>query len=145
MAKYLIDTNVVLRFCNASDSQHTLAGSAISHLLATGNECYLTAQVLIELWVVATRPANVNGLGWTTERTKSIIEDSPQIFPCWLALVTVKEILGKRAHDSRLVSIMLTSKVTHLLTFNGKDFNISENITIVHPQDCLPSSTIDAS
>jgi predicted nucleic acid-binding protein len=155
MAKYLIDTNVVLRFCNASDSQHTLAGSAISHLLATGNECYLTAQVLIELWVVATRPANVNGLGWTTERTKSIIdqllyrfpmlEDSPQIFPCWLELVTVKEILGKRAHDSRLVSIMLTSKVTHLLTFNGKDFNISENITIVHPQDCLPSSTIDAS
>jgi predicted nucleic acid-binding protein len=146
MTKYLIDTNVVLRFCNASDSQHALAGSAILHLLATGNECYLTAQVLIELWVVATRPANVNGLGWTAERTKSIIdqllyrfpmlEDSPQIFPCWLELVTVKEILGKRAHDIRLVSIMLTSNITHLLTFNGKDFNISENITIVYPQDC---------
>lgn len=76
MAKYLIDTNVVLRFCNASDSQHALAGSAISHLLATGNECYLTAQVLIELWVVATRPANVNGLGWTFSSLVSLGERS---------------------------------------------------------------------
>lgn len=150
MTKYLLDTNVVLRFCNPADSQHTLASNAIAHLLMGGNDCYLTAQVLIELWVVATRPTNVNGLGWTTERTRTIIdqllyrfpslEDTPQIFPHWLELVTVKDIQGKRAHDIRLLGIMASHQITHLLTFNGKDFKISENIAIIHPQDCLPSS-----
>lgn len=64
MTKYLLDTNVVLRFCNPSDVQHNLATDAISCLLTQGDECFLTAQVLVELWVVATRPVEVNGLGW---------------------------------------------------------------------------------
>ena len=63
MAQYLLDTNIVLRFSNPSDTQHSLAAEAVATLLAQGGECYLTAQVLIELWVVATRPVDVNGLG----------------------------------------------------------------------------------
>ena len=39
-----------------------------------GNECYLTAQVLIELWVVATRLVEVNGLGWSIEQTRQVID-----------------------------------------------------------------------
>jgi len=54
MTKYLLDTNVVLRLSNPSDDQHELVTEAIATLLTQGNECYLTAQVLIELWVVAT-------------------------------------------------------------------------------------------
>ncbi len=74
MAKYLLDTNVVLRFSSPSDSQHYLATEAVATLLRQGNECYLTAQILIELWVVATRPVNVNGLGWSAEQTHGVIE-----------------------------------------------------------------------
>ncbi len=101
MTKYLLDTNVVLRFCNPFDRQHSLATDSISYLLTQGDECFLTAQVLVELWVVATRPVEVNGLGWAVEQAKSIIdqllnrfpllEESPQIFPNWLELVTVNE------------------------------------------------------
>lgn len=65
MAKYLLDTNVVLRLSNPSDDQHELVTEAIATLLTQGDEYYLTEQVLIELWVVATRPINVNGLGWS--------------------------------------------------------------------------------
>lgn len=61
MTRYLLDTNVILRFCNPSDLQHDLAKEAISCLLNQADECFLTAQVLIELWVVATRPVQVNG------------------------------------------------------------------------------------
>ena len=32
--------------------------------MTQGDECFLTAQVLVELWVVATRPVEVNSLGW---------------------------------------------------------------------------------
>ncbi len=71
MTKYLLDPNVVWRFCNPSDVQHHLAVDAISCLLNQADECFITAQVLIESAnVVATRPVQVNGLGWTTETTR---------------------------------------------------------------------------
>jgi len=84
----------------------------------------LTAQVLVELWVVATRPIAVNGLGWTGEQTRStidqllnrfpLLEESSQIFPNWLDLVTTRKVKGKRTHDARIVAVMLTHEITHL-------------------------------
>jgi hypothetical protein len=40
------------------------------YLLTQGDECFLTAQVLVELWVVATRPVEVNGLGWAVNTVR---------------------------------------------------------------------------
>ena len=74
MTKYLLDTNVVLRFANPSDQKHTIVTNAVYNLLLRGDECYLTAQVIIELWVVDTRPKKVNGLGWSVSKTREIIE-----------------------------------------------------------------------
>jgi len=151
MTRYLLDTNVVLRFCNPSDVQHSLATDAIACLLTQGDECFLTAQVLIEFWVVATRPVEVNGLGWAVEGTRStidqllnrfpLLEDSSQIFPNWLQLVTVNRITGKRTHDVRIVAVMLAHGVTHLLTFNPSDFIASAGITIVPPQELVIPQT----
>jgi predicted nucleic acid-binding protein len=151
MTRYLLDTNVVLRFCNPSDVQHSLATDAISCLLTQGDECFLTAQVLIEFWVVATRPVEVNGLGWAVEETRStidqllnrfpLLEESSHIFPNWLQLVTVYRITGKRTHDVRSVAVMLAHGVTHLLTFNPSDFIASAGITIVPPQELVIPQT----
>ncbi|MBH8562310.1 type II toxin-antitoxin system VapC family toxin [Nostoc sp. CENA67] len=145
MSKYLLDTNVVLRFSNPSDIQHSLATDSICYLLTQGHECYLTAQVLVELWVVATRPVEVNGLGWSVEQARSIIdqlinrfpliEESPQIFSYWLDLVTVNKVMGKHTHDVRILATMLVHEVTHILTFNPSDFAVVSGITIVRPQD----------
>ena len=63
MTRYLLDTNIVLRLNNRSDSQHNLVKEAVNVLIASSNECCLCAQVLIEFWVVATRPIQSNGLG----------------------------------------------------------------------------------
>ena len=145
MTRYLLDTNVVLRFCNPCDVQHRLATYAISCLLAQGDECFLTAQVLIELWVVATPPVVLNGLGWTVEQTRNIIdqllnrfpllEESSEVFPNWLDLVTTSKVMGKRTHDVRIVAVMLVHGITHLLTFNPSDFAVTSSITIVRPQE----------
>ncbi|MBE9064168.1 PIN domain-containing protein [cf. Phormidesmis sp. LEGE 11477] len=147
MAKYLLDTNVVLRFSNPSDAQHDLSTEAVATLLFQGNECYLTAQILIELWVVATRPVDVNGLGWSVEQTRDITEqlldhfpvagETSQIFPSWFALVTDNRIKGKRAHDARVTAVMLTSGISHILTLNPNDFSGVPGITIVRPQQVL--------
>lgn len=145
MTRYLLDTNVVLRFCNPCDVQHRVATDAISCLLAQGDECFLTAQVLIELWVVATRSVVVNGLGWTVEQTRNIIdqllnrfpllEESSEVFPNWLDLVTTSKVMGKRTHDVRIVAVMLVHGITHLLTFNPSDFAVTSSITIVRFQE----------
>ncbi|MEQ8996507.1 MAG: type II toxin-antitoxin system VapC family toxin [Coleofasciculus sp. B1-GNL1-01] len=147
MTRYLLDTNIILRFCNRSDLDHTLAVDAVTQLLNQGDECFITAQILIEFWVVATRPVEVNGLGWTTEQVHDIIqqllvqfpllEESPDIFPNWLSLVSANKVMGKRTHDARIVAVMLTHAITHLLTFNPKDFTVAQNIIIVHPQELI--------
>ena len=151
MTKYLLDTNVVIRFSNPSDFQHDLATEVVATLLSQGNECYLTAQVLIELWVVATRPIDVNGLGWSVEQTHDVIEqllnrfpmanETSQIFPSWFALVTDNQIKGKRTHDIRIVAVMLTSDINQILTLNPDDFSGVSDISIVHPQQVLEEAT----
>lgn len=148
MTRYLLDNNVVMRFCNPSDVQHELAADAISRLLMQSDECLLVTQVIIEFWVVATRPTQVNGLGWTVEQTRSTIdqlldrfpflEESPQIFPNWLNLVTTNRVMGKRTHDARIIAAMLANGITHLLTFNPSDFAGISSITIIHPQNLTP-------
>lgn len=154
MTRYLLDTNVILRFCNPSDIQHHLSTEAIYCLLNQADECFLTAQVLIELWVVATRPVEVNGLGWTTEKTRntidqllnrfSLLEESPEIFPTWLDLVTTDKVIGKRTHDVRLIAIMLANEITHILTFNPTDFAVTSSITVVRPQELVTLETNDS-
>lgn len=105
----------------------------------------LTAQLLVEFWVIATRPVEVNGLGWTVEQTRStidqlldrfpLLEESSLIFTNWLNLVTDGKVMGKRTHDIRIIAAMLAHGITHLLTFNPSDFLVISSITIVHPQE----------
>lgn len=157
MTKYLLDTNVVLRLCNSADRKYKLATQAVSTLLMQSDECFLTAQVLMELWVVATRPTSSNGLGWTAQQTHNAItklldrfpfaKETPQIFPTWLVLVMELQVTGKRAHDAHLVATMLACGIDHLLTFNPTDFKSIPGITVLEPQAVVdsenPSPNID--
>lgn len=145
MAKYLLDTNIILRFCNPSDVQHTLVTDAIIGLLAKGDECYLAPQVLIEMWVVATRPTDVNGLGWTPTYTRQVIDDLlerfplaeelPQLFQIWLDLVTDYNVKGKRTHDMRIVALLRAAQIDYILTLNSGDFSDIAHTVTAHPQD----------
>ncbi|MBE9012259.1 type II toxin-antitoxin system VapC family toxin [Pseudanabaenaceae cyanobacterium LEGE 13415] len=144
MSQYLLDTNIVLRLSNPIDPQHILATDAIFRLIAQGHQCVITPQVLFEFWVVATRPTTVNGLGWTTEQANDsierlldrfpLLEERPEIFPLWLQLVNDNNIQGKRSHDIRLIAVMLSHSVDHLLTLNPNDFAVTASITVIHPQ-----------
>jgi predicted nucleic acid-binding protein len=94
MAKYLFDTNILLRLSDRISANYALARDATYILIEQGHKCCLTSQIIIEFWVVATRPTEVNGLGWTPERTKNqinqfltrftVLEETPEIFTLWL-------------------------------------------------------------
>lgn len=147
MANYLFDTNILLRLSDRISANYALARDATYILIEQGHKCCLTSQIIIEFWVVATRPTEVNGLGWTPERTKNqinqfltrftVLEETPEIFTLWFQLVTDYNIKGKRTHDIRLLAVMKAHSITHLLTFNPDDFVPLPNIIILQPQDLL--------
>jgi hypothetical protein len=99
--------------------------------------------VLYELWVVATRPVAVNGLGFTTAQAATelirlqalfaLFPDTPAIFPEWQRLVVAHEVMGRNAYDARLVAAMAVHGLTHLLTFNLADFARYSGITVLDP------------
>jgi predicted nucleic acid-binding protein len=91
VTKYLLDTNILLRASDRTSPRYDLAVNSVASLIAQGHKCVITPQVLIEFWVVATRPIDVNGLGWSVERTESkinqlisqftLVEETEAIFP----------------------------------------------------------------
>lgn len=141
--KYLLDTNLLLRMVNSTDPHHSIAMQAFDVLLARGDGVALVPQVFYEFWVVSTRPANKNGLGYTPQaaaqtvdnwlQTLKFVPDDPAIFPIWLDLVNHYSISGKPAHDARLVAAMIHHKIDRLLTFNDADFKRFTEITAESP------------
>jgi len=140
MTRYLIDTNVLLRSAVNTSARNPAAAGAVGILLARGDELLFAPQVLMEFWSVATRPVNVNGLGWPVDMVRGEIDklldqfpllpETPVVFSEWLRLVTKHRVVGKQVHDTRLVAIMNTHQVARLLTFNVGDFKVFGAITV---------------
>ncbi len=86
----------------------------------------------MEFWTAATRPIDVNGYGWSAQEAEAKVADlrrqfpmlpeTPAVFGEWLRLVCTHGVLGKPAHDARLVAWMNMHGVANLLTINATDF-----------------------
>jgi predicted nucleic acid-binding protein len=142
---YLLDANVLLRLAQSAHPQHGTTRSALQTLRAGGARLVTAPQSLYEFWAVATRPAvNRGGLGMPTAGATAYLNLYELHFPMlgevpvyaeWKRLVTSYGVAGLNTHDARLAAFMLVQGVTHLLTFNTKDFNRygPEGLAIVDP------------
>lgn len=141
---YLVDTNVLLCSVDPQHPMYSAAVNAILLLLSRGEELCLVPQNLIEFWNVYTRPAQKNGLGHTPNEAQQEIErlktffsmrqDDESIYEQWEQLVVAYQVKGVNVHDARLVAAMLVHGLTHILTFNTKDFSrYKTEITPIHP------------
>ena len=63
----------------------------------------------------------------------------PAIYVEWKSLVTQHAVMGKKAHDARIVAAMKVHNVSHLLTFNRADFKRFQGIIIVTEPNLLQS------
>ena len=143
----LVDSNILIRLTNAADPQHLLAADAADKLELGGNNLCIVPQNVYEFWSVATRPIANKGLGLSVVEVQSEVarfqrlfiffEDRPAIFTTWENLVALHAIIGKNAHDARLVAAMAVHGITHLLTFNQQDFQRFTNITVLTPADVM--------
>src|ERR1700676_1833464 len=137
----LVDTNVLLRFIQPSHHMHSAAVSVVSLLRTREEILCVVPQVLYEFWVVATRPVQSNGLGMSAAKADGdmakimqrfrLIRDERAIFEPWRRLVTQYQVLGKNAHDARLVAAMQRHGITHIVSFNGDDFKRYPGVTAI--------------
>lgn len=145
--RILVDSNILVRIANAADPQSQLASDAVAKLLQRKDQVCVVPQNIYEFWVVATRPVAVNGLGFTLAKAQTelaklkgtyfFLDEMPTIFAEWETLAVGQGIIGKSAHDARLVAAMIVHGITDLLTFNKQDFQRFTNITVLTPADVM--------
>lgn len=140
---YLADSNILTALANKRSPQYSQARHAVTEIRRSGEIIFLLPQSLVEFWSVATRPAEVNGLGLDIQKTDletrkfkryfHFADELPGLFFDWEMLVRKYKVSGKNVHDARIVAAMMQHRLTHLLTFNTKDFKRFDQITIVDP------------
>jgi predicted nucleic acid-binding protein len=138
----LLDANVLLRLSQPGHWHEPVAVAAVRSLHRS-HRLVLVPQAIYEYWVVATRPIDVNGLGFDTnfaaqERDRflslfRLLRDERAVFELWMDLVALNDVRGPRAHDTRYVAAMQRHSLTHLLTFNDRDFQRYKGITALNP------------
>lgn len=142
---YLPDTSVIIRLYDTKNPLSEIVGKCFDNLRKSGKELVIVPQILVEFWVVATRPIDVNGLGMTTGAAEKELEnlqdiftllpENERIFNEWKTLVSKYKVSGKVAHDARIVAAMSVHKIENILTLNANDFKRFAEITAVEPQE----------
>ena len=146
---YLLDSNILLRYVEPAHPMHPDAVNAVAALLAAGEQVCILPQSVSEFWNVCTRPADKNGLGWTPAQTDkevtrieqliTVILDIPTIYGEWRQLVANHNVAGVQVHDARIAAAMKAHGLTHLVTFNTKDFRRYTGINAVTPAEVIAS------
>ena len=150
--RILLDTNILIRSSQPADPSHQVALDAVASLRARSEVLCLVPQSFYEFWAVSTRPLSQNGHGKSTDEVAAdiayfesrftFLPDDPAVFVEWKNLVTAYKVIGKPSHDARLVAAMLVHGITHILTFNDRDFRRYAGITPMTPVGVLtPPST----
>jgi|SRR5580700_2658051 predicted nucleic acid-binding protein len=145
--RYLVDTNVLIRWVRREAPEYSLVNESIQKLAQSlAVPCY-TSQNLGEFWNVLTRPANRNGYGLSpaeadrraidVETSLQLLPDSIAVHTLWRRLLVDHAISGVQVHDARLVAAMQVHGVFRILTFNTKDFKRFSGIQAIHPLQAI--------
>lgn len=148
MTDWLADSNIWLRGSEPDHPMYPAATQSVETILKD-DDIYLVPQLIVEFWRVVTAPLDQQrgGFGWDVIQADLKIQQLEFVFPMkhdnaevygkWRSLVRGVGVSGTKIHDARLVAAMLAHGLTHILTFNVKDFRRYEpwGITVVHPND----------
>jgi predicted nucleic acid-binding protein len=145
--RVLVDTNILLRSAQPSHPLCLQATQAVSKLLRQNDAVFFCSQNIAEFWNVATRPAEMNGLGFSQEEVLkevsaiesllTLLPDIPAIYPVWKRIVQDHRVQGVKIYDARLVAVMSVYAINSVLTFNIADFKRYGNINALQPVEML--------
>src|SRR5271169_926285 len=130
--RVLVDTNILLRSAQPNHPLCPQATHAVAMLIRQKNAVFFCSQNIAEFWNVATRPADLNGLGLSheevlqevssSEKLLTLLPDIPAIYAAWKEIVRGHKVQGVKVYDARLVATMNVYAVESVLTFNAPDF-----------------------
>jgi predicted nucleic acid-binding protein len=144
---YLPDTSIIVRLYDSTNPMCKTVQKCLDKLENQGEIRVIVPQILVEFWVVATRPKDVNGLGMRPDEAEveldylqemfMLFPENEKIFNEWKAIVTKHKVSGKPSHDARIVAAMKTHKIDKILTLNPQDFKRFDEIISITPQQVL--------
>lgn len=133
MGQILLDTSALVALAVKTHPKNPFVVTTIARHNSLNHNFVIAPQCLYELFVVATRPTNVNRLGKSPndviqdlelfEQAFPLIPDPPDIVQIWKRLVGQHQVSGKPAHDARLVAWMEGHSIHTVFTLNPKDFD----------------------
>ena len=133
----LVDTNVLLTATTPSRPFHREALAVLNEWPTQGARLCAPGQVLREYLVVATRPAENNGLALepaqalanvsTLRKRLRLLEETARVSERLLQLVQEFGCRSKQIHDANLVAAALTHDVGRIVTANARDFRRFES------------------
>lgn len=146
--RILLDANILVSQVDTKSQLHAPTLKALARLLAGDDELFTVPQSLFEFWAVASRSNQLKnaGLGWTGEQCQihlahlesafPLLRDTPAIYDQWKRLVIAYGAQSRATHDARMAAAMKVHDLTHILTFNGKDFArfVPDGLTVIDPQ-----------
>jgi len=141
--RVLVDTNILLRSAQPNHPLCSPATHAVSKLIRQKDAVFFCSQNIAEFWNVATRPADLNGLGFSHEEVLQevssieklliLLPDVPAVYAAWKEIVRDHKVQGVKVYDARLVATMNVYAVESVLTFNAPDFKRYTSIAALHP------------
>ena len=144
-----VDTNILCRLADETSPHHAAARQSVTRLLGRGEMLCFSPQIIIEFWAVATRPSNVNGLGWSVAKASEHVAKlfgqfemlaETDVFSLWWSLVNEAGVSGKRSHDARVVAVMQRHNIAQILTFNVDDFAGFKSVSVLHPDQVITTT-----
>ena len=136
-----VDTNVLLSATDESRAHHREAFRLIAESGTRGVHLAASGQILREYLVVATRPAEVNGLGLAVADATANLQQFLRYLHTYDETESVAGRLrdlglghglrGKRFHDANIVATMAAHGIRTLVTENEDDFTAFDDIETV--------------
>lgn len=144
---FLLDTNVLVGSLLVDDFRYPTARPLMDQAQSANAGFCVVPQILAEFYAVITNPKLVSEAKTAPEATATVrsflalpgltlLPTPVDIVNRWLGLIDQHPITGRRFFDVQIIAAMLGSGVSHIYTFNGKDFapfTEIADITIVEP------------
>lgn len=133
MSDVLIDSNVIARFLDTANPRQPQIQNAISQLTQEGRILVYVPQVVAELANFLTRPVAERGFGFSAAEAVDTLDRLEQLFVLgypdaeteyriFRELHGELRVIGKQAHDLRLVAACRTLGIPNLFTLNPRHF-----------------------
>ncbi|NBF40604.1 MAG: PIN domain-containing protein, partial [Spirochaetes bacterium] len=139
-----VDTNVLLSATDSARPDHGAARAVFEKSIGAGVHLAVSAQIIREYLVVATRPAAANGLGMRPanavrnadifQQRTILLEETEAVADRLRVLVEHNSLKGTRIHDANVCAVMVVHGISRLVTQNVSDFTPFAEVHALSPE-----------